>query len=415
MKKVILAMLLGMLAMGGIIGASLALDTTDYNYYLKVEIQNTTDDDVTGPFRFPINADGLVDGYYIQPDADDVSMYTASGSEPMIAKDLSNSGAYWRTDHTTVPANTTIVKTMYFGNPTAARNQSWIGADGDNCYIEHNASLSFNSGSSFAINADVTLSGTPVGECYIVGKSGSYELLVDDTPNFIFRAYEVGTSTTSQDLNPNQYVSNSCDVYGSIPGLFSDSNDATYIHEEHEESCVVGLSNSTLPEGLSVGTVTVRAKVNESMPYSGSWIEPALRYDGAWNSGTKMYPSNDNYLVYEWLETIFPTDPDGNPWSISDMSDLELKLTLNGQPFVYVSEAHVRIEGTYSGSPTDVNISANIDTETHLTAYYINGVIGVSDGSNMSSGTVSSLNVNAADIHIGEFNGYLNNVKMSVP
>ena len=410
MKRPIIALILGILAMGGIVGASLALDTTDYNYYLKVEIQNTTDNDITGPFRYPINADGLVAGFYIQPDADDVAMYTASGSEPMVAKDMANTSAYWRTDHTTIPANTTIAKTMYFGNATATRNQVWVGADGDICYAAHDASLSFASGSSFAINADITLSGTPISVCYVVGKSGSYELLVDDTPSYIFRAYTTGTNTTSQDLDPNQYISHSCDIVGVIPSLFSDSNDATYVHEEHEENCVVGLANPTLPEGLNVGTVTVRARAYDGVGYT-SWVEPALRYDGAWDSGTKMYPNS----TWGWHETIFSTDPDGNPWNIEDMNELELRLTLNGQSFVYVSEAHVRVEGTYSGSPTSVTIPASIGVESSITGYYINGTIGINDGSVTSSGSVTSLHTNAANIHIGEFDGYIDNVKVSTP
>ena len=414
MKRLIISVLIGIGIPVLLLSVAGALTADDYNYYLKIEIANTTDNDITGSFRYPINADGLVDGYYIQADADDVAMYTASGSEPMIAKDISSSSAYWRTNHTTVPANTTIVKTQYFGNNTATRDQLWISAVGDNCYAAHDASLSFNSGSSFAINCDVTLVGTPVGECFIVGKSGSYALLVDDTPNYIFRAYEVGTATTSQDLVPNQYISNSCDKDGSIPSLFSDDSDLTKIYEEHEESCVVGLANPTLPEGLNVGTVTVRCRINGSSPYT-SWIEPALRYDGAWDSGTKMYP-NGNWADWEWAETVFPLDPDGNAWDVEDMYGLELKLALNGQSFVYVSEAHIRIEGTYSGSPTSISIPASIDTETQITGYYIDGCFGISDdGSNTSSGTISSLNTNSANIHIGEFNGYLDNVKVSVP
>ena len=382
-----------------------AVYAEQYAWKTEIQVSNTSGNEYNGRILFEMPAAALIDGGYMRDDANDVYL---SGAY-ITAMDLSAGTATWSAGYYNIPAGVSkyILK---LGSPSMTRNQSWIGADGDNCYAAHDASLSFNSGSSFAINCDVTLVGTPVGECFILGKSGSYELLVDDTPEFIFRAYEVGTSTTSQNLAPNQYISNTCDADGSIPGMFSDSNNATMIYEEHEESCIVGLANPTLPEGLAVGTVTVRAYMMDGVGYT-SWVEPALRYDGAWDSGTKMYPNS----TWGWQETVFSLDPDGNAWSVEDMSDLELKLTLNGQSFVHVSEVYVKVEGTYSGSPTDVNIPASIDTETHLTGYYINGVIGISDGSMTSSGTISSLNTNSANIHIGEFNGYIDNPRVSVP
>jgi len=391
-----------------------AFDPDDYNYYLKIEIQNTTDNPITGPFRFPIDADGLITGYYILSDADDVRMLGTSHShELMVAKDLSSSSAYWRTDHTTVSANTTIQKTMYFGNASATRSQVWVAADGDNCYAEPDASLSFNSGSSFAINADVTLTGTPVGECYIVGKSGSYELLVDDTPDFIFRVYEVGTATTSQNLVPNQYINNTASFTGGyLPSLLTDDSDSSYIHEYTSEGYTeVGLSNPTLPETLNVGTVTVYVRGKLGMAGGSSWVEPALKYDGAWNSGSKMYVTTS----WAWYTEVFPTDPDGNSWSVEDMHDLKLKLTIKGLPTVLVSEAYVKVEGAYAGTVVEVNIPASVDTELNVTGYYINGIIGVFDGSVSASGSVSSFHTNTANIHVGEFNGYIDNVKVSTP
>lgn len=391
-----------------------AFDPDDYNYYLKIEIQNTTDNPITGPFRFPIDADGLITGYYILSDADDVRMLGTSHShELMVAKDLSSSSAYWRTDHTTVSANTTIQKTMYFGNASATRSQVWVAADGDNCYAEPDASLSFNSGSSFAINADVTLTGTPVGECYIVGKSGNYELLVDDTPNFIFRVYEVGTATTSQNLVPSQYINNTASFTGGyLPSLLTDDSDSSYIHKYNSTAyTTVGLSNPTLPETLNVGTVTVYVRGWLGMSGGLSWVKPALRYDGAWDSGAEMAVGGS----WAWHTEVFPTDPDGNSWSVEDMGDLELMLTIRGWPSILVSEAYVKVEGAYAGTVVEVNIPASVDTELNVTGYYINGIIGVFDGSVSASGSVSSFHTNTANIHVGEFNGYIDNVKVSTP
>jgi len=393
---------------------SVAAIGEEYDYYCTITVNN----DSGGSFSnlrisAPIPVGPLISGNFIQDNGDDTIIYRSSTQYPHLVRDLSASGTTsWPFGFIDINSEEVQSYKFYFGNATATRSQSWLSSPIDNCYAEHDASLSFNSGSSFAINCDVTLVGTPVGECFVAGKSGSYELLVEDTPEFVFRVYEVGTSTISQNLVPNQYISNTADISGgSLPDLLTDSSDSSYIHDYIDTSItIVGLSNPTLPESLNVGTITVYVRGKEGTGGGASTVEPALGYT-SYQSGSEMALTTS----WAWHTEIFPTDPDGNAWDVDDMHNLRLKLTINGIPTVLVSEAYVMVEGTYSGSPTSVSIPATIGTETHLTGYYINGNIGISDGSNTSSGTVSSLNTNTSKIRISEFNGYLDNVKVSVP
>jgi len=392
MKRIVI-MSISLLMIAIIMAAGVYAD--QYAWKTDIQISNTSGNEYSGRILFDVPASALIDGGYMRADASDVYL---SGAY-ITAMDLSAGTATWSAGYYNIPAGVSKY-TLQIGSPSMTRNQLWIGADGDNCYAEHDASLSFNSGSSFAINCDVTLVGTPVGECF------------DDTPEFIFRAYEVGTSTTSQNLVPNQYISNTADISGgSLPDLLTDSSDSSYIHDYTDTSItIVGLSNPTLPESLNVGTVTVYVRGKEGVGGGASTVEPALGYT-SYQSGSEMALTTS----WAWHTEIFPADPDGNAWDVDDMHNLRLKLTINGIPTVLVSEAYVMVEGTYSGSPTSVSTPATIGTDTNLTGYYINGLIGVSDSSATATGTVSTLNTNTASIHVGEFNGYIDNVKVSTP
>ena len=98
------------------------------------------------------------------------------------------------------------------------------------------------------------------------------------------------------------------------------------------------------------------------------------------------------------------------------MNDLQLRLTLNGQAFCYVSEAHIKVEGTNPGSSTSVTITATLDALVPLTGYYVNGNIGLYDGTQTSTGNASNnLHINTSNFHVCEYDGYADNVRLSVP
>lgn len=72
MKKII-ASILAVFTLGLVI-APMADAIAGYDYYCGISFSNTGADTITGRFRVPTNAKVLVDGCYIQADAEDVAI-----------------------------------------------------------------------------------------------------------------------------------------------------------------------------------------------------------------------------------------------------------------------------------------------------------------------------------------------------
>ncbi len=162
----------------------------EFNYYMEIELENTGSSDITGAFRIPIAASALIDGGYIQDDAEDCDMTYLGADEYLTAMDLSATTADWRTENLTIPPNTTVKKVMYFGNALGTRNQSWIGAEGDTNTVVNPGSFSFSGTESFTIMANVTPAANPTARQYIFQTSNSYELTLDPGP--IYRWHTIG-------------------------------------------------------------------------------------------------------------------------------------------------------------------------------------------------------------------------------
>ena len=389
---------------------------TGYSYQSEITVENTNASAYYGRVLAEVNARALMLGGYIQQaDAQDVLVTQNGTEENVTALGLTEVDPLWIYDYTSIPANTSITKLMYIGNATATRSQIWIGSSEDTCYANYDASLDFPGTSTFELSCNITPKIMPATgeEDYIIARPGVYELIVNGTPSYIFRVFENNGSSGSESMAPDASISNSCDVVGTIPALFSDSNDATYIYEEHEETCVVGIADTGLPLGLNVGTVTVQIRARDPDAPNTSWVQPDIRYvGGSYSAGSKIYPGN----TYAWHEEVFTTDPEGNPWSIDRFGDIQLRLTLNGQAFAYVSEANIKIEGTYPGSATSVSINATLDNEVRVAGYYINGHIGIYDGTQTTTGTASTnLHTNTSNIHVCEYDGYAEYPRITTP
>lgn len=388
---------------------------TGYSYVSNIQIENTNETDWNNRLLIEINAAALVGGAYIQPDAEDLLVTQSGVEEEITALGLTENDPLWIVDYTTIPAKTSVTKLMYMGNASATRNQVWIASHKDTCYAYYDADFVFPGTSTFGLFCDITPKLTPSSgsQNYIVAMPGIYEMYIDGTPSYVFKVFENNGSSGTESITPNEVVANSCDVVGSMPGLLSDNNDATYIHEEHEESCTVRLTDTTLPLGLNVGTVTVRIRAKDVLAGT-SWVQPDIKYDGGyWLEGTKIYPGT---VTYSWFTQVFATDPEGRPWSVDRINELQLKMTLNGQTFCYVSEANILVEGQEPGSSTSISIPVTIDDTVMLQSYYINGNIGISDGVNTATDTASTnLHQNTSNIHFCEYDGYADNVKVAKP
>ena len=400
-----------MLAIGMMALAVLAVySIAGYSYQSKITIANDDAAAWNDRITFTINAKALEDGGYTTNGVD-----VAIENEYITAMDLTNNAATWIMDYTQIPAYTNAVKIMWLCNGSATRDQVFITSEHDNCYALGTPMFNLTGTATFELAAEVEPVHSPSAgsECFILGKPGVYELLLNGTPSYIFRVYSNNGGTAAADQDPDELISNTCDVVGSLPGLLSDSSDATYIWEEHLESCVVGVEPPALVDGLNVGTVTVRFRAQESGAPTTSTVRPSLRYTGgAWDDGTTISVTTS----WAWYEDVFATDPEDKPWAIENMGDLQLKLYLIGEAFAYVSEAYIQIEGTLPGDAAQVTIAAALDTEVTLSGYYNVGIIGISDGATTSGGTATAaLHTNDANIHAGEYDGYINNARLSTP
>lgn len=93
-----------------------------------------------------------------------------------MALGLSTAGTVnWLTDYITLNPYQTINKTMWVGNDTAVRDQSWIGMEGDTLTVADDAS--FDITTNLTLSADVYLPALPSTEKVIISKEGAYELL----------------------------------------------------------------------------------------------------------------------------------------------------------------------------------------------------------------------------------------------
>jgi len=176
----------------------------NYKYYAKIPITNSCTYAVTSRTIITMPAFALVNGNYIQSDADDITVLYED-EEEIMAGNLTSNDAEWVLDYTEIPAQTTIIKTLYWGNPTLGRNQQWICSADDNTYVSDDATLDITT--DLGIYANVYIPEAPDAEQIIVSKEGAYEVVVDTTPEIVFRLYGTGGAGYTATGSPNLVAS----------------------------------------------------------------------------------------------------------------------------------------------------------------------------------------------------------------
>jgi len=176
----------------------------NYKYFAKLPISNSCTYAVTNRTIVTMPAFALVNGNYIQNDADDITVLY-SDEEKITAGNLTSNDAEWVLDYTEIPAQTTIIKTLYWGNPTLTRDQWWICNADDDTYVSDDATLDITT--DLGIYANIYLPDTPDSEQIIVSKEGAYEVVVDTTPEIVFRLYGSGGVGYTATGSPNSVTS----------------------------------------------------------------------------------------------------------------------------------------------------------------------------------------------------------------
>ncbi len=189
MKKTCFAISILVALFVGFLSAFPAIaDTGDYKYYMTVEITNNNTSSKTARIAIPMNAAGLIDGKYIQDDAEDISL----GTTDLMATDLSSAAANWYTDIITLNPQSVTNRTFYLGDPDATRDQTFISQDGDTFSIPDDDSLDITN--NLTVTADTYLDTLPTSEKHIVDKDGAYGLTVDST-NYNFTVFTSGSTS----------------------------------------------------------------------------------------------------------------------------------------------------------------------------------------------------------------------------
>jgi len=175
----------------------------NYKYFAKIPITNSCTYAVTGRTIIVMPALALINGNYIQADADDVTVLYNT-EEPVVVTNLTSNSANWVLDYVTVPGNTTIVKNMYWGNPTLTRDQWWIGSADDTITVPDSNSLDITT--DLKITANINLPQNPDSEQIIVKKDEAYEVLIDSTPKITFSVWGTGGAGRTASGSPNTTV-----------------------------------------------------------------------------------------------------------------------------------------------------------------------------------------------------------------
>lgn len=169
---------------------------TGYSYESLVSIDNNCDYNYYG--RYVIsgwNGANLVSGGYIQPDGDDITATYEGDDEVEVTAMTGSGGDKLILDYYDIPARSSVTAHVYMGNPDISRDQWWIADASDSNYITDNGNIDLTT--NFTISTNIHLPFDPDSEQTILSKEDAYELLIDSTPQLIFRVYDSvsGTST----------------------------------------------------------------------------------------------------------------------------------------------------------------------------------------------------------------------------
>jgi len=166
---------------GTILITDIAQSLSGYNYYIEYDLANDGDVDYNGPISFTVDASGMIDGGYLQPDAADLAVTYLGGTEHITAMNLSSGSATWRFEYITIPPGAQAKKVMWMDNHLIDRDQWWIADDADVCTLLCPGSYNFGGTTPFAIQVDIEPACLPGTTQLIIGNEDSWRLELGHT------------------------------------------------------------------------------------------------------------------------------------------------------------------------------------------------------------------------------------------
>lgn len=388
---------------------SLAQAATSYQYYSRIDVVNSGTSDVTGRFLVTINSASLIDGAYCQSDADDVAVTGINGSEYVTAKNLTSATATWILDYSTVPAQSTITKTLWFGNSTATRNQVWIANTSDTLTVGDSASLDITT--NLTVSGDFYISATPSGTIALVEKSSAYGLICTATPSYGFYVTVPGSSATAS-AAPNA-AGNRTELTPSAGNNWEcvDTVGADYVSTStSDKEDVYNVSTPSVPADAVITKVEVywNAKNNGGSLSSYSFI----RLDGSEEQST----AKTTTLSYVYYSHDFTSQrPGGGSWTVSDLTDVQIGQGVGttgafgyfcNHCYLYVEYYQPQDEIVYASATLGVTKTVKGTYDGSHVRLYIDDVL-------QTSATVSgAIEVNGQDVVLSEITGYCDDINI---
>ncbi|MFA5152315.1 MAG: hypothetical protein WC554_07150 [Clostridia bacterium] len=359
---------------------------TGYSYTSNILISNSTGTAYTSRIKFQVPALNLVTGNYIQSDGEDARITDSSGvEESSLVKNLTSNTAYWTTDIISIPAHGDVNRTLWTGNTTATKDQSWIGSDGDTNTIADAADLDITT--NLTLKTDIYVPSLPATEKKILSKPGAYELAVDNT-NFLFRVYKSSGPTTVT-LLPNGIGSISDQTPNPGVDHYLNVDDPVGVPDDITTYCAaVGVSaadsynieNGAIPLYSNITSVTVYFRVYTNIVAASQTARSSIKL-GANSLYGAVIAAPGAWTTYN--QTF--TRPGGGSWVSSDIANVEIGTVLGatGGASTYCTQVYLSV--TYEAP------DAGYTTQIAATAGSWKTITGTYDGANqiLTDGTLS--------------------------
>lgn len=395
-----------------------ALAASGYRYYVRIDIHNTGEATVTDRVQITMPADTLVDDSYIQADAEDVALTAAGVAQDITAKDLGSDSAVWLLDYVTLGAGYQVSRHIWMGDPSAARDQVWIGIEDDAVTVADAASLDITTG--LEIDADIYLDDLPSGERNILSKQGNYALTVDSSD---FNLYAF-TGEATETLYPNaDGASHTCYV-NSNPGTANNyqevdetpASDADYVNTPdsgipNTGEDIYNLDNSGLGDTDYIYSVTVHYR-SMTIGYDGTATpEVYLGSTSYYGDASNLTGSFVSYS-YTW----FTNPATGKRWDDDDLDSLQAGISLYchkefSTDVTYCSQLYVTVDYSSAAQYVVSSISASTGSWVAIEATYNGTALAITDGSSSDSNPlVGALNTSTDDLLLFDLTAKLDSV-----
>jgi hypothetical protein len=304
---------------------------TGYSYSSNILISNSTGTAYTSRIKFQVPALNLVTGNYIQSDGEDARITDSSGiEESSLVKNLTSNTAYWTTDIISIPAHGDVNRTLWTGNTTATKDQSWIGSDGDTNTIADAADLDITT--NLTLKTDIYVPSLPATEKKIISKDGAYELAVDNT-NFIFKTWLNATSV--EYLRPNG-AGDSTQLSPSVGTNWQTVDEDPVSDADYNQTVTDGAETDYYNLGATALTasdqiVSVTAYHRSAGSIAGAChATPLLRLAGVTTTGATVHVGDYAFAYNLYGEVL--DRPGGGSWTIADLNSLQVGITLQDDP-----------------------------------------------------------------------------------